>query len=140
MMDLHAKFETQMQVRPDDIDLFQHVHSSRYMDYVLAARYEQMARCYGMSWEEFSQRGLGWYLTATTMNFLRPLGLGDHFIVRTWIEEFLPDDAGVRVCFEIEKRETGKRCFNGQAEYKLINLAVNRAVRIPEDIKARFSI
>ena len=79
MMNIHSKFETQMQVRPDDIDLFQHVHSSRYMDYVLAARYEQMARCYGMSWEDFIKRGLGWYLTATTMNFLRPLGLGDQF-------------------------------------------------------------
>jgi acyl-CoA thioester hydrolase/thioesterase-3 len=139
-MNLHAKFETQMQVRPDDIDLFQHVHSSRYMDYVLAARYEQMARCYGMSWEEFSQRGLGWYLTATTMHFLRPLGLGDRFIVRTWIEEFLADDAGVRMSFEIDRQETGKHCFNGEAEYKLINLAVNRAIRIPEDIKARYSI
>jgi acyl-CoA thioester hydrolase/thioesterase-3 len=140
MMNIHSKFETQMQVRPDDIDLFQHVHSSRYMDYVLAARYEQMARCYGMSWEEFIKRGLGWYLTATTMNFLRPLGLGDRFIVRTWIEEFLADDAGVRVGFEIEKEETGKRCFNGHAEYRLINLTVNRAVRIPEDIKAKYCI
>jgi acyl-CoA thioesterase FadM len=140
MMNIHSKFETEMQVRPDDIDLFQHVHSSRYMDYVLAARYEQMARCYGMSWEEFSKRGLGWYLTATTMNFLRPLGLGDRFIVRTWIEEFLADDAGVRVRFEIEKQETGKRCFSGHAEYKLVSLAVNRAVRIPEDIKAKYSI
>lgn len=140
MMNIHSKFETQMQVRPDDIDLFQHVHSSRYMDYVLAARYEQMARCYGMSWEEFIKRRLGWYLTATTMNFLRPLGLGDRFIVRTWIEEFLADDAGVRVGFEIEKEETGKRCFNGHAEYRLINLTVNRAVRIPEDIKAKYCI
>jgi len=40
MMNIHSKFETEMQVRPDDIDLFQHVHSSRYMDYVLAARYD----------------------------------------------------------------------------------------------------
>jgi acyl-CoA thioester hydrolase/thioesterase-3 len=140
MMNLHSKFETQLQVRPDDIDLFQHVHSSRYMDYVLAARYDQMARCYGMSWEDFIKRGLGWYLTAITMNFLRPLGLGDHFIVRTWIEEFLGDGDGVRVRFEIEKQATGKRCINGHAEYKLINLAVNRAVPIPEDIKARYSI
>ena len=38
-MNLHrTKFETEMQVRPDDIDMFQHVHSSKYLDYVLAAR------------------------------------------------------------------------------------------------------
>ena len=32
-----TKFETELQVRPDDIDMNQHVHASRYHDYVLAA-------------------------------------------------------------------------------------------------------
>jgi len=138
MTNVHARFESELQVRPDDIDLFQHVHSSRYLDYVLAARYDQMARCYGMSWESFTARGLGWYLTHLTMDFLRPLKLGDRFIVRTWIDRFLAD--GVRVGYEIDRKETGKRCLNGQAEYKLISLATSRAVPIPDDIKARYSI
>jgi acyl-CoA thioesterase FadM len=46
----------------------------------------------------------------------------------------------VRVRFEIEKQATGKRCLNGHAEYKLINLATNRAIPIPEDIKSKYSI
>ncbi|MFN5663556.1 MAG: acyl-CoA thioesterase, partial [Bacteroidota bacterium] len=47
-MELNTTFyETELQVRPDDIDMFQHVHSTRYLDYVLAARYDQMERCYG---------------------------------------------------------------------------------------------
>jgi acyl-CoA thioesterase FadM len=46
----------------------------------------------------------------------------------------------VRVRFEIEKKETGKRCVNGHAEYKLINLATNRAVPIPGDIRTKYSI
>ena len=37
---VYSKFETELQVRPDDIDMYQHVHSSRYMDYVLAARFD----------------------------------------------------------------------------------------------------
>ena len=45
-------YTTRLQVRPDDIDMFGHVHSSRYMDYVLAARFEQMERCYQMSMPE----------------------------------------------------------------------------------------
>ena len=138
MVNVHSKFETELQVRPDDIDLFQHVHSSRYMDYVLAARYDQMARCYGMPWEEFIRRGLGWYMTAIQMDFLRPLGLCDRFIVRTWIEEFSSD--AVRVRFEIERKETSKRCLNGHAESRLVNLATARAVPIPEDIRAKYSI
>ena len=139
-MNLHSKFETELQVRPDDIDLFQHVHSSRYMDYVLAARYDQMARCYAMPWEEFTRQGMGWYMTAITMNYLRPLSLGDRFVVRTWIEQFLPEGDGVRVGCEIDRKPAGKRCLNGHAEYKLINLATKRAIPVPEEIKGKYSI
>ena len=39
-MNVYSKFETELAVRPDDIDLYQHVHSTRYLDYVLAARFE----------------------------------------------------------------------------------------------------
>lgn len=138
MPNVHARFESELQVRPDDIDLFQHVHSSRYLDYVLAARYDQMARCYGMSWEAFAERGLGWFMSGVAMNFLRPLKLGERFVVRTWIDQFSRD--GVRVSYEIEKKETGKRCVDGHADYKLINLETSRAVPIPDDIIARYDI
>ena len=37
-MNIFSKFESELAVRPDDIDLYQHVHSTRYLDYVLAAR------------------------------------------------------------------------------------------------------
>jgi len=53
-----TRFETEMQVRPDDIDMNQHVHGSRYFDYVLAARYDQMERCYKMPMQEFPQSRL----------------------------------------------------------------------------------
>ena len=47
-----------MQVRPDDIDMNRHVHSSRYLDYVLAARFDQMERCYKMSMQAFMELSL----------------------------------------------------------------------------------
>ena len=56
-----TRFETELQVRPDDLDFNQHVHASRYYDYVLAARYDQMARCYKMSLEQFFELVLAWF-------------------------------------------------------------------------------
>ncbi len=53
----HSKFETELQVRPDDIDMNQHVHNTRYLDYVLAARYDLMERCYKMNMAEFIALG-----------------------------------------------------------------------------------
>ena len=55
-MNVFSKFETELAVRPDDIDLYQHVHSTRYLDYVLAARFEQMEKNYGMSMQAFADR------------------------------------------------------------------------------------
>jgi acyl-CoA thioesterase FadM len=31
----HSEFQSCVQVRPDDIDLFGHVHSAKYLDYFL---------------------------------------------------------------------------------------------------------
>src|SRR3954465_3875998 len=81
-----TRFETNLQVRPDDIDMNQHVHGSRYFDYVLAARYDQMARCYKMPMEEFTAAGLGWFVKVCHIEYKRPLRMGDSMIVRTWVD------------------------------------------------------
>ncbi|HET7536024.1 MAG TPA: acyl-CoA thioesterase [Candidatus Didemnitutus sp.] len=137
-MSVFSKFETELQVRPDDIDMYQHVHSSRYMDYVLAARFDQMERCYKMPMSEFEKQGYGWYMAATQMNFRLSLGMGDGFIVRTWIEKFTL--IGLRVEFEIDRKADGRRCCDGWFDYVMISLETTRPVRIPESIRNKYSI
>jgi YbgC/YbaW family acyl-CoA thioester hydrolase len=132
------RFETEMEVRPDDIDMFQHVHSSRYQDYVLAARFEQMRRCYQMSMPDFLARGLGWFVETAHLEYKRPLGLGERFAVRTWVREILK--AGVRVDFEILKLPARKLACAGHFHYALIDLATRRAVGIPPDVLEKYSI
>jgi YbgC/YbaW family acyl-CoA thioester hydrolase len=135
---VYSKFETELQVRPDDIDMYQHVHSSRYMDYVLAARFDQMERCYRMPMAEFQRRGYGWFMAATQMNFKRPLGLGDRVIVRTWIERFTL--IGVKVQFQIERAADKKLSCDGWFDYVMVSMETARAVRLPEDIRAKYAI
>lgn len=137
-MTAYSKFETELTVRPDDVDLYQHVHSTRYMDYVVAARFEQMERCYGMPMKAFSERRLGWFMTAATMRFKRPLEMGERMIVRCWIERFT--ETGCALGFEIDKKSNGKRSFEGSCDYTLVDLATNRATPLPEDVKAKYSI
>lgn len=133
-----ARFESELAVRPDDIDLYQHVHSTRYLDYVLAARFDQMERCYGMGMKEFAQLGLGWFMKSATIHYRRPLGLGDRMIVRTWIEKFFDD--GVRVGFEIDRADGRKRSAEGHGDYTLVTLADGRATAIPADVRAKYSV
>jgi YbgC/YbaW family acyl-CoA thioester hydrolase len=135
---VYARFESELSVRPDDIDLYQHVHSTRYLDYVLAARFDQMERCYGMPMQAFSARGLGWYMAAATIRFRRSLGLGDRMVVRTWVETIGESDC--RVAFEIDKLPSLKRVCEGHCDYTLVTLANGRATALPEDVRAKYSI
>lgn len=134
----HSKFETELQVRPDDIDMNQHVHNTRYLDYVLAARYDQMERCYKMPMEEFISLGFGWVVNTAHVEYKRPLGLGDKIIVRTWIEQTVKD--GVHVRFEILKKNNNKLSCDGYVYYTMVSLKTGRAEAIPEWIIAKYSV
>jgi YbgC/YbaW family acyl-CoA thioester hydrolase len=137
-MNVFSKFETELSVRPDDIDLYQHVHSTRYLDYVLAARFDQMERCYHMSMQAFATLGLGWFMSSATIHFKRPLGWGDRMVVRTWIQHFTA--TGCRVAFEIEKLPTGKRVCDGHCDYTLVTLSTGRATELPAEFREKYSI
>lgn len=133
-----TRFTTEMTVRPDDIDMNQHVHGSRYLDYVLAARYDQMARCYRMSMEAFIERGYGWFTRVSHIEYHRPLKLGDRFTVTTWIESFAR--MGVRVHFELHRGEPRKRICEGWCDYTLVRLDTGRAAPLPEDVARLYAV
>ncbi len=137
-MSVYAKFESELSVRPDDIDLYQHVHSTRYLAYVLAARFEQMERFYGMGMAEFARRGLGWFMTSAQIQFKRPLGLGDRMIVRTWIDSFTSH--GCRVPFQIERADTQKLSCDGVCDYVLVTLADGKPTPLPPDVLEKYGI
>lgn len=134
----YSIFETEIAVRPDDIDMNNHVHNSRYLDLVLAARYSQMKNNYGMSMDEFIERGLGWVVNTCFIQFKRPLFLGDTVLVKTGIDSY--GTTSVKVRFEIIRKETGKVSADGYFDYTMINLATGRAEKLPEDIIKKYSI
>jgi acyl-CoA thioester hydrolase len=133
-----SRFSSELQVRPDDIDMNQHVHASKYFDYVLAARYDQMARCYKMGMDEFVARGLGWFVRASHIEYKRPLKMGDGFIVTTWVSEI--SDDSVKVQFEIAKKTNNKIAADGYCVYTLVSLQNGRAQPIPLEIAAKYSV
>ena len=135
---MFSRFETELNVRPDDIDMNQHVHGSRYFDYVLAARYDQMARCYGISMEEFMRNGFGWFMKTGHIEYKRALKLGDRMVVRTWVGEIARTD--VKVHFEILKYPVRKICCDGYFDYTMVNLKTNRAEAIPGWVIEKYSV
>ncbi|MDZ4666243.1 MAG: acyl-CoA thioesterase [bacterium] len=133
-----SKFESIILIRPDDIDMNQHVHSSKYMDYVLAARFDQMDRCYKMPMSEFIKHGFNWVIKSTFIEFKRALLLGDSIKVVTYIDEMQKD--GVKVHFEIIKINNNKVACSGYFNYTMVDLQTGRAAQIPDWIIERYSI
>lgn len=125
-----------MQVRPDDLDMFRHVHSSKYIDYVLAARYHQMEHFYKMPMQEFLNNQYGWVIKSALINYKRALTLGDFFKVKTHITALEKTDVTVR--FEIVNAKQ-KQCCEGEFVYTLIQIDTGRSEIIPQWIIDRFS-
>lgn len=133
----HPTYQTELRVRPDDIDMYNHVHNSKYFDYVLAARFDQMERCYGMGMEKFMERGFGWLVRKVYMDYKRPLKMSDYFIVKTGIEAI--DAKKCKVHFEILSKTTNKTCCDGWFDFVMIDLKTGKGLPIPEDVINHYS-
>jgi YbgC/YbaW family acyl-CoA thioester hydrolase len=126
----YKRFESSLIVRPDDIDMNDHVHNSKYLDYVLFARYDQMGRCYGMAMDDFFKRGWGWVVKACFVEFKRPLRLADHVLIRTWLDSV--DKTDVKVGFQIVRANPEKISAEGYLLNTMVNLETGRAEPIPD--------
>lgn len=133
-----SSFETEIIVRPDDIDMNNHVHNSKYLDYVQTARYIQMRDNYKFPMEEYLQRGYNWYASTAHIDFKRALKFGDIAVVKTQIKEW--SGAQVIINFWITNKQTNKIASEGYIVYTLISLSSGRPVRIPDDVLERHNI
>jgi len=133
-----TKFDTEITVRPSDIDINRHVHQSVYLDYVLFARYDQMKRCYKMPMEEFFKRGFTWATKSTYIEFQIPVLLGEKVIVRTWVQEIRRSSVEVR--FQVLKKKTGVVAAEGYAVFVLINISTGKPEKISEDMIKKYSV
>lgn len=137
-MNNYARFISEFKVRPDDIDMFQHVHHSKYFDYVLAARYEQMEVFYEMDIHDFTSKGFGLVVQKAHLEYKRPLKLGNYFTVETGVESM--NERGCLVSFIIRIKNTGKIACEGWFDYVLIDLKSGKSALITDEMMTKYSI
>jgi Predicted thioesterase len=115
-----------------------HVHNTKYFDFVLAARYIQMDKNYKMSMKEFFDLGYTWVISTSHIDFKRALKLDDEIIVRTQVAEV--SGAQCKVNFWIFIKATKKVSAEGYINYTMIFTNSGRPARIPEFIVEKYSI
>jgi len=125
-------------VRPDDVDMNNHVHFTKYLDYVLAARYDQMENNYKFPMDEFVKSGLTWVVSKTTIEYKRSLMMGDVALVETGIHSY--SGSNCIVDFIIYNLKTMKIVAKGDFFYTLISISTGRPVKLTDDIISRYSV
>lgn len=135
---MYSIFESELVIRPDDIDMNQHVHNTKYLDYVLAARYDQMQKDYKMSMSEFHKIDYNWVVSATYIEYKRALKLDDRIVVKTQVDSV--NGAQTKVKFWIVKKNSNKVAADGYLLYTMISRKTGKPVRIPEEIIKKYSI
>ena len=136
---MYSTFETVVTVRPDDIDMNNHVHYSRYLDYILMARYDQMKKDYKIAMEEFVERGFSWVASEVNIQYKRPIVLQDGTVkVRTQLEEF--SGAKVVINFWIVKGAKEKLAAQGQINFTMVSIKSGRPTRVPDDIIEQYQV
>lgn len=135
---MNSVFQSEIAIRPDDIDLNNHVHNTKYLDFVQAARFLQMANDYKVPMEEYHERGFNWFASSAHIDYKRALKLGDTAIVKTQLDSW--NGAQCRVNFWIHNKKTDKVAAEGYFIYTMVSLSTGRPIRIPEDIIERHSI
>lgn len=132
------KFDTEILVRPYEIDYNRHVNQSVYMDYLLHARVDQMRRCYKMPIEDFFERGFTWITKSFSIDYRRSVFMGETVIVRTWIEAI--GKRSVTVQFQMLKKKGMTLAASGSAVFVLVSAQTGKPVLIPGDIRKKYSV
>jgi thioesterase-3 len=133
-----TKFDTELTVRPSEIDYNRHVHQSVYLDYLLYARVDQMERCYKMPIEEFFKRGYTWATKSISIEYHKPAFMGETLVIRTWIDEIYK--RSVRVRFQIIKKDREELAAEGESVYVLINVETGKPAIFTSDMMENFSV
>ncbi|HXU03963.1 MAG TPA: acyl-CoA thioesterase [Polyangia bacterium] len=123
------RFASEFTPRFSDFDM-QGIMSSRcYLDYLVEARIDQMARCYELPLAHYAERNQTWVFSAVALDFLSPVLFGAKIVVETEVTKIEGAAATVDFAF---RHPTKDRVFaRGCATYHLIDLATKRPIDVP---------
>jgi acyl-CoA thioester hydrolase len=127
-------FEMIVSVLPDDIDEQNHVNNTVYLRWV-----QEVATTHWRAVASREAQGtIGWVVLRHEIDYKAPAALGDEIVLRTWVGK------ATRLTFErfteIRRKSDGQLFSNARTLWCPINAQTGRPVRVPEEVRARFSV
>lgn len=76
--------ESNMKIRFHDCDPFNHLNNSKYIDYIVTARGDQLLENYNFDIYKLAQeKGIGWVAAHTQISYLNPASLMEEVTIET---------------------------------------------------------
>lgn len=89
MTELKKLLESEMKVRFHDCDPFNHLNNSRYIDYFMAARTDQLLDNYSFDLNVIAQeQGIGWVTAQTQISYLSPASVMEEVLIQSRLLSF----------------------------------------------------
>lgn len=84
MKEYKKSVESKMKIRFNDCDPFNHLNNSRYIDYMVIARGDQLIENYDFDIYKLAQeKGLAWVTAQTQISYIVPAYLMEEVIIQT---------------------------------------------------------
>jgi YbgC/YbaW family acyl-CoA thioester hydrolase len=89
MQELKKLLESKARIRFHDCDPFNHLNNSRYLDYMMAARGDQLMESYGFDIYQLGRdKGIGWVTAMTQISYRAPAYLNEVVRIQTRLLAF----------------------------------------------------
>jgi acyl-CoA thioester hydrolase len=128
-------FELRLQVRPEEIDEYNHVSNLVYLKWTLKAAGAHSAAV-GWPSQRYKEQGQSWIVRSHRITYRRPALLGDEVIITTWVDSF-EKYSSVRK-YRIERAGDNVLLADAETNWVYVDLNTVQLVRIPEDMKRDF--
>ncbi|MGY3211982.1 acyl-CoA thioesterase [Mucilaginibacter sp. HD30] len=90
--------QSEAKVRFQDCDPFNHLYSTRYLDYFLNAREDQLLAAYQLNvFQDMMEKGLVWVIAGSQICYLKPVLMGETVQIESQLIAFTPRTLAVEM-------------------------------------------
>jgi acyl-CoA thioester hydrolase len=128
-----APFEMTVSVLPDDIDEQDHVNNTVYLRWVQEVAIAHWRAIASLE----AQETIGWVVLRHEIDYKAPAAHGDQIKLRTWVGK------ATRLTFErfteIRRNSDGQMLSKARTLWCPINAQTGRPIRVPAEVREKFS-
>lgn len=124
-------YDETVDVRISDLDMYGHVNSKHYVDFVSTSRLVFLERRFNVSIASVTERGIGFFLTQSLVNYKKPIHGLQKVRIKSHISE-VKNDRILVVSYVISNHDETRIFSDGTLSFAVIDLKQKKAVALED--------